>query len=90
MWAFKGLFKAITVRVPPGTESDDSLSGMGNGTEERNNERARIFIKNQEQLFARKKGNNTKAMLNKRKAACVKGNSNEAKVREVVARRRGL
>ena len=85
MWALKGLFKTITERDPPGTESDDSLSGMENETEERNNESARVFIKNQEELFARKKANDIKAMSNKRKAACVKGYSNEAKVRKVVA-----
>ena len=55
MWALKGLFKAVTKRDPPGTESDDSLSGMENETEESNNETARVFIKNQEELFARKR-----------------------------------
>ena len=85
MWALKGLFRAVTKRDPPGTESDDSLSGLENQTEESNNETARVFIKNQEELFARKKGNDIKAMSNKRKAACVKGHSNEAKVRKVVA-----
>ena len=82
MWALKGLFRAVTKRDPPGTESDNSLSGLENQTEESNNETARVFIKNQEKLFARKKGNNIKAMSNKRKAACVKGYSNEAKVRK--------
>ena len=85
MWALKGLFRAVTKRDPPGTESDNSLSGLENQTEESNNETARVFIKNQEKLFARKKGNNIKAMSNKQKAACVKGYSNEAKVRKVVA-----
>lgn len=85
MWALKGLFKAVTKRDPPGTESDDSLSGMENETEESNNETARVFIKNQEELFARKKGKDIKAMSKKRKATCVKGYSNEAKVRKVVA-----
>ena len=65
MWALKGLFRAVTKRDPPGTESDDSLSGLENQTEESNNETARVFIKNQEELFARKKGNDIKAMSNK-------------------------
>ena len=57
MWALKVLFKAVTKRDPPGTERDDSLSGMENETEESNNETARVLIKNQEELLARKKGN---------------------------------
>lgn len=65
MWALKGLFKAVTKRDPPGTESDDSLSGMENGTEEGNNETARAFIKTREELFARKQGSNVKVMSKK-------------------------
>lgn len=62
MWALKGLFKAVTKRDPPGTESDDSLSGMENETEEGNTETARVFIKTREELFARKQGSNVKVM----------------------------
>ena len=62
MWALKGLFKSVTKRDPPGTESDDSPSGMENETEESNNKTARVFIKNQEELFERKQGNNIKVM----------------------------
>ena len=57
MWALKVLFKAVTKGDPPGTEHDDSLSGMENETEESNNVTARVLIKNQEELLARKKGN---------------------------------
>ena len=86
MWALKGLFKSVTKRDPPGTESDDSLSGMENETEESNNKTARVFIKNQEELFARRKqGNNVKVMSSKRNAASFEGYSSEAKVRKVVA-----
>ena len=80
MWALKGLFKAVTKRDPPGTESDDSLSGMENETEESNTETARAFIKTREELFARKQGSNVKVMPKKRKAACVEGYSKKAKV----------
>ena len=54
MWALKELFKSVTKKNPPGTESDDSLSGMENETEESNKKTARVFIKNQEELFARR------------------------------------
>ena len=86
MWALKGLFKSVTKRDPSGTESDDSLSGMENETEESNNKTARVFIKNQEELFARKQGNNIKVMSSKRNATSFEGYSSEAKVRKVVAK----
>ncbi|KAL9958722.1 hypothetical protein ACROYT_G035774 [Oculina patagonica] len=82
IWALKGLFKSVTKRDPPATESDSSLTEMENETEESNVEAARVFTKKTKEKV---RGKKVKIVLsNKRKATSTKCYSKEAKVKKVV------